>query len=347
MPRFRPSSHALLSAGSLLALALVLLPLTAHAGRAFVSNEDGASVTVIDTDRQEAIATIDVGKRPRGLKVSPDGKSVYVAVSGLPRCPPTQSDEECAKRKHDLAADGIAVIDTATLKLAKVLKAGTDPEQFDVSPDGRRLFISNEDAASVTVLETATGKIVTRIPVGDEPEGARVTPDGKFVVVTSEERDSISVIDSGSLKVLRTISVGKRPRDAAFGPDNKVAYITGENDSSVYRTSLDSDAPATRLIQLPPQARPMGVVIDNRQGRLYVSTGRGGTVDVISLDGPKVIAEIPVGARPWGIALSSDGRQLYTANGPSNDVTIVDTTTLKEIKKVPAGRLPWGVALSP
>ena len=49
----------------------------AWAGRAYVSNEDGNSVTVIDTQRDEVIATIDVGKRPRGMKVDRAGKRLF------------------------------------------------------------------------------------------------------------------------------------------------------------------------------------------------------------------------------------------------------------------------------
>ncbi|MGH8140120.1 MAG: beta-propeller fold lactonase family protein [Steroidobacteraceae bacterium] len=330
----------------LLGTVLLWLPPYAHAGRAYVSDEDGNAVTVLDTERAEVVATVDVGKRPRGLKLSPDGAHVYVAVSGLPKCPPTVPDKECAKRKHDLAADGIAVIDTATLKLVKVLKAGTDPEQFDVSPDGRRLFISNEDAATVSVLDVASGALEATIPVGHEPEGARVTPNGRLILVTSEANNAIAVIDASSMKVVRTIAVGKRPRDAAFSPDSKIAYVTCEIDSSLYRAAITVDEPATRLLQLRPEARPMGVVLDGTGNRLYVSTGRGGTVAVVALDGPRLLAEIPVGARPWGIALARDGRRLYTANGPSNDVTIVDTATLKVIKKVPVGRSPWGIVLA-
>ena len=51
----------------------------AHAGRAYVSNEDGHSVTVLDTQRAEVIATIEVGKRPRGLKLDRAGSRLYVA----------------------------------------------------------------------------------------------------------------------------------------------------------------------------------------------------------------------------------------------------------------------------
>ena len=80
--------------------------------------------------------------------------------------------------------------------------------------------------------------------------------------------------------------------------------------------------------------------------RLFVSTGRGGTVAVVSLEGgPKLVTEIQVGARPWGIALSHDGKRLYTANGSSNDVSIVDTATLQVVKKVAVGKSPWGVIL--
>src|SRR6266850_7039091 len=121
-------------------IALSCVPVCAQAAWAYVSNEDGESVSVIDIERAEAIATIPVGKRPRGLKLNRNGSLLYVAVSGLPKCPPSVPDAECAKLKRDLQADGVAVIDTATLKLTRLLKGGSDPEQFDLSGDGRRLF---------------------------------------------------------------------------------------------------------------------------------------------------------------------------------------------------------------
>jgi|SRR5579863_2157100 len=329
-----------------LALLCSMPPCAAWAGRAYVSDEDGNAITVIDTDSMGVVATVDVGKRPRGLKLAPDGSRLYIAVSGLPKCGPTVPDAECAKRKHDLAADGIAVIDTQSLKLVKLLKAGTDPEQFDVSRDGRRLFISNEDAASVSVLEVASGALRATIPVGPEPEGARVAPDGQRVLVTSEASGTITVIDSRALKVERTVQVGKRPRDAAFSADGGVAFISCELDPSIYRLPLATNDPPTQLLQLRPEAKPMGVVMDRDGKRLFVSTGRGGTVAVIALDAAKVLAEVPVGARPWGIALARNGRRLYTANGPSNDVTVVDTTTFTVIKKIPVGNSPWGIVLA-
>ena len=333
----------------LLAGALLLLaPLCAQAGRAYVTNEDGESVSVLDTGKAEVVATVNVGKRPRGLKLSHDGARLYVAVSGLPKCPPSVPDEECAKLKHDLSADGIAVIDTATLKLTGLLKSGSDPEQFDLSHDGKQLFISNEDSGTLTVLNVSTGVVEKSVPVGKEPEGVRVTPDGRWIAVTSEEGNALYVIDARSLSVAKSVSVGKRPRDVAFTPDGKTAYVSGEFDSSIYSTTMPDAPSATQLLKLRKEARPMGLILDAPRHRLFVSTGRGGTVAVIALQGgPKLVTEIPVGARPWGMALSHDGKRLYTANGSSNDVAIVDTTTLQVVKKVAVGQSPWGVALSP
>jgi YVTN family beta-propeller protein len=329
-----------------LLLGVCALPLAAHAGRAYVSNEDEHTVTVIDTDKNAVVQTVQVGKRPRGIQVSHDGSTVYVALSGLPKCPPSVPDEECEKLERDLKADGIAAVDTKTLQVKKIYQAGSDPEQFDISPDGR-LFVANEDTASTTVLDLKSGEIVKRVPVGKEPEGVRVAPGGKFVLVTNESDNSISILDAKTLQLVKSVTVGKRPRDIAFMPDGKTAYVSGEFDSSIYRIHVPEGAPVEKVVQLDKDMRPMSVRLDAKRKRLYASTGRGGSVAVVDISGaePKLIQSVAVGARPWGMALSADGSRLYTANGPSNDVSVIDTATLKVIAKIAVGKSPWGVAL--
>jgi YVTN family beta-propeller protein len=345
-----PAKHTAVRIAVLFGCALAAWLAPAQAQRAYVSNEDGNSISIIDTQRDEVIATIEVGKRPRGLKLDRSGSRLYVAVSGLPKCPPTVPDEECAKRERDLKADGIAIVDTEARKLVKVIAAGSDPEQFDLSADGKRLFVSNEDIGRATVVDIESGRVVKSIPVGDEPEGVAVSPDGRWALVTSESDHSVAIIDTNTLEIVRTVEVGQRPRDIAFTPDSATAYISGEFDASLYRVSVRQDHPAERVLQLRKETRPMGVVLDPTRHRLYLSTGRGGTVAVVDTTDPKalrLVKEVRVGTRPWGIALSRDGKRLYTANGPSNDVSVVDTTTLEVIKTIPVGRSPWGVVVGP
>lgn len=319
----------------------------AQAARLYVSNEDGHSVTVLNPDTAAVIATIPVGKRPRGMKLASDGSRLFVAVSGLPKCPPSVPDEECAKLERDLEADGIAVVDVATHKVLQVLHAGSDPEQFALSRDGNRLFVANEDAATMSIVDVRSGAVVGRVPVGREPEGVGVSPDGRWILVTNESENSVSVIDANTLNIVKSAVVGKRPRDVAFTPDGHTAYVSGEFDASVYRMAIPQGTPVERVLQLRKEARPMALVLDSGRGRLYVSTGRGGTVAVIDSKSHKLLAEVPVGTRPWGIALSQDGRWLYSANGPSDDVSVVDTQTLRAIRRIPVGRSPWGVVVGP
>ncbi|MEO5742614.1 MAG: hypothetical protein ABIS29_18665, partial [Vicinamibacterales bacterium] len=48
----------------------------------YVTNEISGDLTVIDGGTNQVVATIPLGKRPRGIKVSPDGTKLFVALSG-------------------------------------------------------------------------------------------------------------------------------------------------------------------------------------------------------------------------------------------------------------------------
>jgi YVTN family beta-propeller protein len=330
-------------------LAAVLLALSplAHAERAYISNEDEGTVSVIDAGRSAAIATVAVGKRPRGLALSPGGKLLYVAVSGLPKCPPPMTDADCARLERDPAADGIAVVDTVTLTHTRTFAGVTDPERVAVSRDGRRLYVSEEDAGKLAVLDAAHGRLLATVPVGREPEGVRLSPNGRWVLVTSEEDGTVTIVDAKSYAVLAHAKVGARPRDVAFSPDSRFAYVSGEADASIYRLAVPGGSGAAPFLTLRAQARPMGLALDAARRRLYVGTGRAGTVAVVSLDGPNLVTEVSCGGRPWGIALGSDGKQLFSPDGPTGEVAIVDTATDAVTARVAVGKGPWAVVTGP
>jgi YVTN family beta-propeller protein len=311
---------------------------------AYVTNEDSQDLTVIDTRTDSVVATIPVGTRPRGVRVSPDGKTIFVALSGSPKCPPSMPDAECEKLKADKSKDGIAVVDAAARKVTRVLPGGSDPEAFDLSHDGGTLFVSNEDAGTASILDVASGKIRATVPVGKEPEGVRVQPDGKAVWVTGETDHNVTILDTQTGKVLGQVEVGRRPRSLAFTPDGARAYVTSEIDGTVW--VLDAAArKRIAVLTLPKDSKTMGSAASPDGKRIYVSNGRGGTISVIDVATDSVTATVPVGQRPWGIAVTPDGRKLYTANGPSNDVSVVDADRLTVEKKIPVGKIPWGVAL--
>src|SRR5689334_16876703 len=145
--------------------------------RVYVTNEASGDLTIIDPVKMEALATVPLGKRARGLHPSADGKLLFVALSGSPLAPP--GVDESTLPPPDKSADGIGVFDIAQNKMLRKVPGGSDPEQFAIGKDGV-LYVSNEDAAGVSFVDPVKGDVLKTVTTGKEPEGVTLSPDGKF-----------------------------------------------------------------------------------------------------------------------------------------------------------------------
>ena len=312
--------------------------------RVYVTNEVSGELSIIDPGKLEVVSTVMLGKRPRGIHASPDGKVIYVALSGSPIAGP--GVDESKLPPPDKSADGIGVFDIQQNKIVKIINAGSDREEFDLSGDGTLLYASNEDIGGASVVDIAAGKVLQTIKVGEEPEGVTTSPDGKFVYVTSEDAGTISVIDTAARKVIKTFNVGHRPRHVAFLPDGSKAYASRENDGIVTIIDAKKHAPSGE-IQLGEagKIKPMHISLSPDASKAFISTGRGRMVFVVDTATDKIVTSIEAGDRPWGVGVSPDGKMIFTANGPSNDVSVIDVEKGMVVKKIPAGGSPWGVLI--
>jgi YVTN family beta-propeller protein len=316
--------------------------------RAIVSNENDGTISVIDLRTRERTSTLAVGKRPRGLAVSRDHKTLYVALSGSPKAGPGVDEDTLPP--PDRRADGIGVVDLEELTLTRVIPSGQDPESFSLVGDDL-LVVSNEETSEASIVDVGARTIRARVPVGSEPEGVATSPDG-VVWITSEGDSAVTAIDPVHGTAIAKVSTGQRPRAIAFTPDGALGFVTSENDASV--TVLDARARrAVGRIEIPREGsapigpRPMGIVVSREGARAFVSTGRGGSVAVIDVASRAVSRVISdVGARPWGIAVTPDGL-VVTANGSSDDISILDPEAGRVLHRIPAGGSPWGVVVVP
>ncbi|HWW88197.1 MAG TPA: hypothetical protein VNZ26_31585, partial [Vicinamibacterales bacterium] len=88
----------------------------------YVTNELSGDLTVIDATTLTQVASIPLGKRPRGIAASPDGTRLYVALTGSPNAGP--GVDEKTLPPPDRSADGIGVVDLQQAKLLKVMTSG-------------------------------------------------------------------------------------------------------------------------------------------------------------------------------------------------------------------------------
>ena len=283
-----------------------LLPLTGQAAQnyqIYVSNEKSGDVTVIDGGDHRVLATIAVGKRPRGIHASPDGKTVYVALSGTPIAAPPQldakgnpifqrgkDDDDDDSVKADKSADAIGAVDVAQRKLTGKISAGSDPEEFSLSKDGTKLYVSNEDVKTASVINIATGKVEHIVAVGQEPEGVATAPDGKRFYVTCEAGGDVYAIDTASYTAVGHFKVNVRPRSMDFLPDGGVGFIPSESTGEL--NVIDTaNLKVLQVITLPPGSRPMSVKVSLDGKRVYVSNGRAGTIAVLDAHTPYALLE--------------------------------------------------------
>ena len=310
--------------------ALLLAATPAWASRILVSNEKDNTITVLDGDTLQITGTVPVGARPRGILLSPDGKTLYICTSD---------------------ADHIEALDLATMAIS-VLPSNPDPEFFAISHDGLRIYIANENDAEVSVLDLASKQITDQIPVGVEPEGMAVSPDDSAVVATSETTSMAHFIDVAKKEVVANVLVPSRPRYAAFSPDGKQVWVSSEVgggikvlDAATHQIihSIGFEIPGVLADQI--QSVGINLTSDGKLG--FVCLGPANRVAVVDAQTFEVKKYLLVGQRVWHGALSPDGRFFYTANGISNDMSVIDVARLKVLKSVPVGQLPWGVVVAP
>jgi len=104
-----------------------MAPAPSH--RVFVTNEMSGDMTVIDGDTHQVITTVQLGKRPRGIQLSADGSSLFVALSGSPIAGP--EDDESTRPPADPSADGrsqdVSIVDAESFTVVATVRAGTRP----------------------------------------------------------------------------------------------------------------------------------------------------------------------------------------------------------------------------
>jgi PQQ-dependent catabolism-associated beta-propeller protein len=305
-------------------LALITFSVSAApTNRIFVTNEKGDSVSVINGTSLEVEATIEIGERPRGIGLSPDGSELYVAVS-----------EE----------NKIKVVDPSSLKILREFEAGSDPETFAVHPNGN-IYISNEDDAKATVFNPKTGEQVAEIKVGLEPEGVAISPDGKRVIVTSESTNMLHVIKAPENIIENNILIGSRPRAATFTQSGDIAYATAEISGEVVKVDMNNAKILKTGSTGDSKSKPKDVILSKDEKVVYVAGGRANKVLVMDADSLEIIKGIPVGKRVWGLTISKDGKRVFSTDGVSSTVSVIDTDENEVIKTIEVGKFPWGVVI--
>jgi YVTN family beta-propeller protein len=154
----------------------------------YANAEDGDSVDVIDLAKGTVATSIDVGHAPKGIGFLPDGSRAYVVVG-----------------------DEMVVIDVPHREVVARLKSTERLSDVAVHPDGKRVFVSAANAASVQVLDVESNRFIANVEVGAGPSNMALTPDGSKLYVACSRSNEVSVIDTSTYKRIQNVPAVAQP----------------------------------------------------------------------------------------------------------------------------------------
>ncbi len=238
------------------------LVMTPDGRKVYVSSDGASTVSVIDTLTDQLVSSIDVGPNPHGLAISPDGRNLLVMAFGANQAIviDTASDRILGQMPVPLAHNGvissngrtayvgsqqqgataIVVLDLTAMKEVTKVPLDKTPRGLDLSPDGKKLYVTVAGLDAVLVFDTATNQLVGQIATGASPHVALFTPDGQVALVVNQGPGELSLIEPTNNTVSATLKVGKAPHWLAISSDGRTAYVTNEGSNDVSVVDLGS-----------------------------------------------------------------------------------------------------------
>jgi DNA-binding beta-propeller fold protein YncE len=174
---------------------------TADGRRALVSCEFSGRMIVVDLVREKVIKTIPLraGAMPQDVKLSPDGRTFYVA---------------------DMASNGVWLIGARRLRRERFQPTGRGAHGLYPSRDSKHLFVSNRGEGSITVISFRTRRPVAkwRLRGGGSPDMGGVSADGRVLWLSGRYDAEVYAISTRTGKLLHRIKVGNGPHGMAVWP---------------------------------------------------------------------------------------------------------------------------------
>ena len=157
-----------------------------------VTNESDNSITVHDIKSGKLLKSISVGKygeRPRGIKVSPDGKTYLVTLE---------------------LSDKMLVLNQK-FKVIKEVVTGKTPYGVSYDRKGKRIFVAANNEKTLQVFNAKTFEKIKDIPTGQRCWHFTFTPDDQQLLLACGKSSEVIVVDANLLEVTKRIAANEMP----------------------------------------------------------------------------------------------------------------------------------------
>lgn len=243
---------------------------------------------------------------------SEDGKYFY--ASNYVMNGPGYNDEpnDLCTGTEKYKASFVYRINVAQKKIDEVIPVGAVPKYVTLTPDGKKLLVSNWCSYSLGVVDLASKKMEKNIPVARWPRGISASPDGKYAYVAAFGTDKLFRVDLNAGKSEPWVTVGKAARHVTQSPDHKYLYVVASNANTVSKIDRES---GKILGQITDLKEPRSMTISPDGKALYVVNYNGMSVTKIrTSDMTRMEAVLTTSGHPIGITYEPITGQIWVAN---------------------------------
>jgi YVTN family beta-propeller protein len=170
--------------------------ITPDGKRAYVANLVGQTISVVDLEKAEVIATIPSPERlPFNVLISPRGHRAFVA---------------------NVMGNSILEIDTATNQVLSTIRTAPGPNGMSFTPDGDNILITDIYAGRLQSYNLSAKVVSDGAFVGLLPGFIRLAPDGLKGIFVRPYGRQVSIFDGTTLQVIENVETGIGPSTVAI-----------------------------------------------------------------------------------------------------------------------------------
>ena len=231
------------------------------------------------------------------------------------------------------AGDNVHIIDPATNTVVGVISGIEAGHGAGASPDGSRIFISDEAESTLDIIDAKTLAIVKKVPLSGHPNNMAVGKDGRRVYVgIIQEPGGVDVIDTATMQRVKTIPTQGTIHNAYVTPDGKYVVAGSIAGATINVIDAATEQPAW-TVKMDLGIRPMTFNSNPDGSTKWIFaqlTGFNGfaVVDfatrkeiqrIKNPDLPPGKQTVPEGSDPsHGMAVTADGKTLVVCSRLNN-----------------------------
>jgi YVTN family beta-propeller protein len=239
----------------------------------------------------------------------------------------------------------ISVIDPlsgfGSTKLFTLVALASPGEDWLLSGDKKRLYVSMPLAGQVAVVDTVTWKVVSNIPAGTRPTRLALQHDEKYLWVGDDGDDKaaggVTAIDTTQLKPLAQITTGAGHHEIAFTDDDRYAFVTNRAAGTL---SVIDVRGLSKVKDLKTGAQPSAVAFSSLGKAVYVAHETDGTIVAVGGAGHEILAQMKAQPGINALSFAPGGRFGFAVNRATNSVHVFDVATNRLAYNVPVGPKP-------